>query len=105
MLAVADKIGYPDNWRDYSKLDIKRATLSATRCARANLKCDDQLNKIDKPVDRQEWQMTPPTVNAYYDPSMNDINFPAGILLPAFYDKDATDATNYGHIGAVVGHD
>ncbi len=66
---------------------------------------DRQLNKIGKPVDRGEWGMTPPTVNAYYDPSMNDINFPAGILQPAFYDKSEDDAVNYGHIGAVIGHE
>ena len=63
------------------------------------------LNKIGKPVDRQEWGMTPPTVNAYYNPTENNINFPGGILQPAFYDKNATAATNYGHIGAVVGHE
>jgi endothelin-converting enzyme/putative endopeptidase len=66
---------------------------------------DYQLHKIGRPVDKGEWDMTPPTVNADYDPSMNTINFPAGILLPAFYDKSASDATNYGHIGAIVGHE
>jgi endothelin-converting enzyme/putative endopeptidase len=66
---------------------------------------DRQLNKIGKPVDRGEWGMTPPTVNAYYDPSMNDINFPAGILQPSFYDPKQDDAVNYGHIGAVIGHE
>ncbi len=66
---------------------------------------DRQLNKIGKPVDHNEWGMTPPTVNAYYDPSMNDINFPAGILQPSFYDPKQDDAVNYGHIGAVIGHE
>ena len=66
---------------------------------------DRELNKIGKPVDRGEWGMTPPTVNAYYDPGMNDINFPAGILQPAFYDQTQSDAVNYGHIGAVIGHE
>ncbi|HVT97179.1 MAG TPA: M13 family metallopeptidase, partial [Acidobacteriaceae bacterium] len=103
--AVADKIGYPDKWRDYSKLEMKPDDALGNSLRSREFEVDYQLNKIGKPVNRQEWQMTPPTVNAYYDPSMNDINFPAGILLPAFYDKDATDATNYGHIGAVVGHE
>jgi putative endopeptidase len=103
--AVADKIGYPDKWRDYSKLDIKAGDALGNSMRTREFEVAYQLNKIGKPVDRQEWQMTPPTVNAYYDPSMNDINFPAGILQPPFYDKDATDATNYGHIGAVVGHE
>ena len=104
--AVADKIGYPG-----SMARLLEARNPARRCARqlssarANSKSRASSNKIGKPVDRQEWQMTPPTVNAYYDPSMNNINFPAGILQPAFYDKDASDATNYGHIGAVVGHE
>jgi putative endopeptidase len=66
---------------------------------------DRQLNKIGKPVDHGEWGMTPPTVNAYYDPSMNDINFPAGILQPSFFDRNQDDAVNYGHIGAVIGHE
>jgi endothelin-converting enzyme/putative endopeptidase len=103
--AVADKIGYPDKWRDYSKLDIQSGDALGNAFRSREFEVAYQLNKIGKPVDRQEWQMTPPTVNAYYDPSMNDINFPAGILQPAFYDKDASDATNYGHIGAVVGHE
>jgi endothelin-converting enzyme/putative endopeptidase len=103
--AVADKIGYPDKWRDYSKLDIKPGDALGNSMRSREFEVDYQLNKIGKPVNREEWQMTPPTVNAYYDPSMNDINFPAGILLPAFYDKDAAATTNYGHIGAVVGHE
>ncbi len=103
--AVADKIGYPDKWRDYSKLDIRSGDDLGNTVRAREFEVARQLNKIGKPVDRQEWEMTPPTVNAYYDPSMNNINFPAGILQPAFYDKNATDATNYGHIGAVVGHE
>ncbi|MGB9030388.1 MAG: M13 family metallopeptidase [Acidobacteriaceae bacterium] len=103
--AVADKIGYPDQWRDYSKLEIQPGDALGNSVRAREFEVARQLNKIGKPVDRQEWQMTPPTVNAYYDPSMNNINFPAGILQPAFYDKDASDATNYGHIGAVVGHE
>jgi endothelin-converting enzyme/putative endopeptidase len=103
--AVADKIGYPDKWRDYSKLDIQPGDAFGNAARAREFEVARQLNKIGQPVNREEWQMTPPTVNAYYDPSMNNINFPAGILQPAFYDKDASDATNYGHIGAVVGHE
>jgi endothelin-converting enzyme/putative endopeptidase len=103
--AIADKIGYPDKWRSYAKLDIHAGDAFGNEVRARIFATDYDLNKIGKPVDRREWQMTPPTVNAYYDPSMNNINFPAGILQPAFYDKDATDATNYGHIGAVVGHE
>jgi predicted metalloendopeptidase len=103
--AVADKIGYPDKWRDYSSLTISPTdALGNTQRATA-FESDRQLNKIGKPVDHNEWGMTPPTVNAYYNPSMNDINFPAGILQPAFYDPHADLAVNYGHIGAVIGHE
>jgi len=102
---VADKIGYPDKWRDYSKLTVEPGDAFGNSERSRAFELDYQLNKIGKPVNRQEWGMTPPTVNAYYNPSMNDINFPAGILQPAFYDKDASNATNYGHIGAVVGHE
>ena len=102
---VANKIGYPDKWRDYTSLEVK-ADDPLGNSERANaFENDRQLNKIGKPVDHSEWGMTPPTVNAYYDPSMNDINFPAGILQPSFYDKNQDDAVNYGHIGAVIGHE
>ena len=103
--AVADKIGYPNKWRDYSKLEIRPGDALGNSERAREFETAYELNKIGKPVNRDEWQMSPPTVNAYYDPSMNDINFPAGILQPAFYDKNATAATNYGHIGAVVGHE
>ena len=103
--AVVDKIGYPNKWRDYSKLEITPNNTVANSFRAREFETDYTLNKIGKPVDKQEWGMTPPTVNAYYDSSMNTINFPAGILQPAFYDKSASDATNYGHIGAVVGHE
>lgn len=102
---VADKIGYPNKWRDYSRLKVEAGDALGNAVRGRQFETAYQLDKIGKPVNRDEWQMTPPTVNAYYDPSMNDINFPAGILQPAFYDKDATAATNYGHIGAVVGHE
>jgi putative endopeptidase len=103
--AVADKIGYPDKWRDYTKITVSPDdALGNTQRATA-FENDRQLNKIGKPVDHNEWGMTPPTVNAYYNPSMNDINFPAGILQPAFYDPKADLAVNYGHVGAVIGHE
>ncbi len=103
--SVANKIGYPEKWRDYSKLEVKSDdALGNTQRANA-FENDRQLAKIGQPVDHSEWGMTPPTVNAYYDPSMNDINFPAGILQPSFYDKNQDDAVNYGHIGAVIGHE
>jgi putative endopeptidase len=102
---VANKIGYPEKWRDYSKLEIKPDdALGNARRADA-FENDRQLNKIGKPVDHSEWGMTPPEVNAYYSQSMNDINFPAGILQPSFYDPKQDDAVNYGHIGAVIGHE
>jgi putative endopeptidase len=102
---VANKIGYPDKWRDYSKLEIKPDDALGNQERAEAFENDRQLNKIGKPVDHSEWGMTPPTVNAYYDPSMNDINFPAGILQPSFYDAKQDDAVNYGHIGAVIGHE
>ncbi len=102
---VANKIGYPDKWRDYSKLEIKSDDALGNKFRANAFENDRQLNKIGKPVDHSEWGMTPPTVNAYYDPSMNDINFPAGILQPNFYDRSQDDAVNYGHIGAIIGHE
>jgi endothelin-converting enzyme/putative endopeptidase len=102
---MANKIGYPDKWRDYSKLTIEPGDALGNSLRASQFENAYELNKIGKPVDRNQWSMTPPTVNAYYDDSMNDINFPAGILLPAFYDTKASEATNYGHIGAVIGHE
>ncbi len=102
---VANKIGYPEKWRDYSKLKIERDDAMGNSLRTREFDLAYQLDKIGKPVNRNEWEMSPPTVNAYYDPSMNDINFPAGILQPAFYDKTASDETNFGHIGSVVGHE
>ena len=103
--AIADKIGYPDHWRDYSKLTVERDDVYGNTERAAIFENLRQIAKIGKPVDRGEWGMTPPTVNAYYNPSMNDINFPAGILQSPFYDPKGTDAENYGHIGGVVGHE
>ncbi|HZE72296.1 MAG TPA: M13 family metallopeptidase [Pyrinomonadaceae bacterium] len=103
--AFARKIGYPDKWRDYSGLKVDRSSY-LDNLARAQLfDFNRQLGKIAKPVDRTEWGMTPPTVNAYYNPSMNEIVFPAGILQPPFYDPEADDAVNYGGMGAVIGHE
>jgi putative endopeptidase len=102
---VADKIGYPDHWRDYSTLHVVRGDALGNAIRAADFENKRELAKIGKPVDRSEWGMSPPTVNAYYNPNMNDINFPAGILQPPFYDPNATDAVNYGQIGAVVGHE
>ncbi len=103
--AIANKIGYPDKWRDYSTLEVKPDDALGNTFRANAFENDRQLNKIGNPVDHSEWLMTPPEVNAYYDPSMNDINFPAGILQPSFYDPKQDDAVNYGHIGAVIGHE
>ncbi len=103
--AITNKIGYPDKWRDYSALKIVRGDALGNSLRANEFEINRQLQKIGKPVDRLEWQMTPPTVNAYYDPQMNNINFPAGILQPPFFDKKADDAINYGAIGAVIGHE
>jgi putative endopeptidase len=102
---VAEKIGYPDHWRDYSALKIVRGDAIGNATRAAEFENHRQLTKIGKPVDRGEWGMTPPTVDAYYSAGMNDINFPAGILQSPLYSVDATDSENYGHIGAIVGHE
>ena len=102
---VADKIGYPDHFRDYSALKIVRGEAYGNYVRATDFESRRQLAKIGKPVDRGEWGMTPPTVNAYYDPALNDINFPAGILQSPLFDPRSTDAENYGHIGAIVGHE
>jgi putative endopeptidase len=102
---VANKIGYPEKWRDYSKLIVQPDDAMGNGLRARGFETAYELGKIGKPVNRNEWDMTPPTVNAYYDPSMNDINFPAGILQPAFYDRQQSEATNDGHIGSVVGHE
>jgi endothelin-converting enzyme/putative endopeptidase len=105
LAAIANKIGYPDKWRDYSTLTIAPNDAAGDQMRADAFENDRQLNKIGKPVDHLEWGMTPPTVNAYYDDSMNDINFPAGILQTPFFDRTQDDAVNYGHIGAVIGHE
>ncbi|HVW21437.1 MAG TPA: M13 family metallopeptidase [Opitutaceae bacterium] len=103
--ALNVKIGYPDKWKDYSQLVIDRGNFVQNVLRSNAFSVRRDLNKIGKPVDRAEWLMTPPTVNAYYDPSMNEIVFPAGILQPPFFDAKADDALNYGAIGAVIGHE
>ncbi|MGC2464653.1 MAG: M13 family metallopeptidase [Candidatus Acidiferrum sp.] len=103
--AFAVKIGYPDKWRDYSALKIDRVSYLANQRRAADFDFQRRLSKIGKPVDRTEWGMTPPTVNAYNNSSMNEIVFPAGILQPPFYDPKADDAVNYGGMGAVIGHE
>ena len=103
--AVANKIGYPDKWRDYSKYEVVRGDALGNFERGMEFESRRQLDKIGKPVDRGEWGMTPPTVNAYYNPQMNDINFPAGILQPPFYDNNMDDAVNYGDAGGVIGHE
>ena len=103
--SIVNKIGYPDKWRDYGPVRIRKDDF-AGNVARANLfESRRQLAKIGKPLDRGEWQMTPQTVNAYYDPQMNDINFPAGVLQPPLYDPKMDDAPNYGNTGGTIGHE
>lgn len=99
------KIGYPDKWRDYSKLDIKPDNYLQNILAASRFDYDYMISKLGKPVDKTEWFMTPPTVNAYYNPAFNEIVFPAGILAFPFFDMDADDAVNYGGIGCVIGHE
>ncbi|MGH9395586.1 MAG: M13 family metallopeptidase [Terriglobia bacterium] len=103
--AMRKKIGYPDKWRDYSALSITRGAYITNVLNADQFEFQRELNKIGKAVDRTEWEMTPPTVNAYYDPSMNEIVFPAGILQPPFFDPEAASAINYGDTGATIGHE
>jgi len=102
---IEDKIGYPDKWRDYSSLKTVRTDYAGNVFRASEFELKRQLAKIGKPVDRAEWGITPPTVDAYYDSQLNTINFPAGILQPPFFDKQQDDAVNFGAIGAVIGHE
>jgi putative endopeptidase len=99
------KIGYPDKWKDYSTIKIEPGTLIANLVSASNYGHKETIDKIGKPVDKSEWGMTPQTVNAYYNPLNNEVVFPAGILQPPFFNKDADDAVNYGGIIAVIGHE
>ncbi len=103
--AFAVKIGYPEKWRSYAGLEIDRGPYVLNAMRADSFEFKRQLAKIGQPVDRTEWGMTPPTVNAYYNPTMNEIVFPAGILQPPFFDPNADDAVNYGGMGAVIGHE
>jgi len=102
---IRNKVGYPEKWRDYSSVRITPADFFANDRSAAAFEVHRELNKIGKPVDRNEWGMTPPTVNAYYNPQMNDINFPAGVLQPPLYDPKLDDAPNYGNTGSTIGHE
>ncbi len=105
LAAFTVKIGYPDKWRDYSALKIDRGPYVLNVMRSDAFEVAREMKKIGKPVDRSEWGMSPPTVNAYYNPNLNEIVFPAGILQPPFFNPDADDAVNYGGIGAVIGHE
>jgi len=103
--AIRNKIGYPDVWRDYSSLKVERSDLMGNILRANEFETRRRIAKISKPLDRKEWNMTPPTVNAYYSGSYNEIVFPAGILQPPFFDKTMDDAVNMGGIGVVIGHE
>src|SRR5262249_45232030 len=103
--AIEDKIGYPNQWRDYSSLKIVRNSYLNNVHASTAFEFRRKLDKIVKPVNRAEWTMTPLTINAYYSPQLNTINFPAGILQPPFFDAQQDDAANYGAIDMVIGHE
>jgi putative endopeptidase len=102
---IEDKIGYPSHWRDYSSVKITRESYVANVNHASSFEFERWVAKIGKPVDRSEWTMTPPTINAYYDPQLNTINFPAGILQPPFFEKNMDDSVNFGAIGMVIGHE
>jgi endothelin-converting enzyme/putative endopeptidase len=102
---IRNKIGYPDKWRDYSSIKLARDDFAGNVQRAAAFESRRQINKIGKPVDHGEWEIPPPTVDAYYDPQMNDINFPAGVLEPPLYDAKMDDAPNYGDTGGTIGHE
>ena len=99
------KIGYPDAWRDYGTVNIDKGDLAGNVTRAAQFEYQRNIDKLGKPIDRGEWGMTPQTLNAYYNPELNEIVFPAAILQPPYFDADADDAVNYGGIGAVIGHE
>jgi endothelin-converting enzyme/putative endopeptidase len=102
---IRNKIGYPDHWRDYSSVQVERTDLLGDVQRSVSFEFHRQLGKIGKPVDRGEWEITPVTVDAYYNSQMNDINFPAAILQPPLFDKKMDDAVNYGDMGGLMGHE
>jgi putative endopeptidase len=102
---IEDKIGYPSRWRDYSSVTITRDSYLANVGQASSFEFERWVAKVGKPVDRTEWTMTPPTINAYYDPQLNTINFPAGILQPPYFDPTKDDSVNFGATGAVIGHE
>ena len=102
---LTPKIGYPVRWRDYSGLVVERGDLVGNVTRARAFEYQYQIDKLGRPVDHDEWQMTPQTINAYYDPSMNEVVFPAAFLQPPFFNADADDAVNYGAIGAIIGHE
>ncbi|WP_374661165.1 M13-type metalloendopeptidase [Inhella sp.] len=103
--AIVNKVGYPDRWRDYSGYRVERGDFAGNVMRGVAFEVERDLAKIGQPLDRSEWGMTPQTVNAYYNPQMNDINFPAGVLQPPLYDGKLDDAPNYGNTGATIGHE
>lgn len=103
--SVMNKIGYPNKWRDYSRLRIVRGDALGNEMRARQFEFARQMHKIGRPVDKDEWMMTPPTVNAYYDPQMNNVNFPAGYLQPPFFSDKEDDAANYGDMGSTIGHE
>jgi putative endopeptidase len=105
MHAFLKKVGFPEKWRDYSKVNVNRSTFFENIISANQNNYAYEMNKVGKPVDRTEWGMTPPTINAYYNPTFNEIVFPAGILQFPFFDPNADDAINYGGIGVVIGHE
>jgi predicted metalloendopeptidase len=105
LAAMRVKVGYPDAWRDYAHLEVKQQPYVLNLLETRRFEVQRRLAKLGKPIDRNEWEMTPQTNNAYYSPTMNEIVFPAGILQPPYFDATADDAVNYGNIGATIGHE
>ncbi|MCU1349459.1 MAG: peptidase [Acidobacteria bacterium] len=103
--AIVNKVGYPERWRDYAPVDVRPGDFFGDALRATEFESKRDIAKIGQPVDRAEWGMTPPTVNAYYDPQLNDINFPAGVLQPPLYDPKLDDAPNYGNTGSTIGHE
>jgi endothelin-converting enzyme/putative endopeptidase len=102
---IEDKVGFPSHWRDYSSVKVTRDSYLANVEQASAFEFERWVAKVGKPVDRSEWTMTPPTINAYYDPQLNTINFPAGILQPPYFEKNMDDSVNYGAIGMIIGHE